>query len=45
MKHRVIIRKCTGYDADKIAGIIREGMQEAMHIFRGFNPDVDKEKT
>ena len=28
MKHRVIIRKCADYDADKIAGIIREGMEE-----------------
>lgn len=27
-KNRVIIRKCSDYDADKIAGIIREGMQE-----------------
>jgi uncharacterized protein (DUF362 family) len=28
MKHKVIIRKCADYDADKIAGIIREGMEE-----------------
>jgi len=28
MKHRVIIRKCSDYDPDKIADIILEGMQE-----------------
>jgi uncharacterized protein (DUF362 family) len=28
MKHKVIIRKCPDYDADKIAGIVREGMEE-----------------
>ncbi|MFH1982893.1 MAG: DUF362 domain-containing protein [Pseudomonadota bacterium] len=27
MKHKVIIRKCDTYDADRIAGIIREGME------------------
>lgn len=35
MKHKVIIRKCAEYDADKIAGIIREGMQELGAIPRG----------
>jgi len=28
MKHRVIIRRCDEYNADTIAGIIREGMEE-----------------
>jgi len=28
MKHTVIIRHCRTYDADKIAGILREGMQD-----------------
>ena len=28
MKYRVIIRKCSDYDADQIKGIIREGMQD-----------------
>ncbi len=27
-KHKVIIRKCTDYDPAKIAGLVREGMQE-----------------
>lgn len=35
MKHKVIIRKCAEYDADKIAGIIREGMQDLGAIPRG----------
>ncbi len=35
MKHKVIIRKCPDYDADKIAGIIREGMQELGAIPEG----------
>ncbi|MBW2514136.1 MAG: DUF362 domain-containing protein [Deltaproteobacteria bacterium] len=35
MKHKVIIRKCGDYDADKIAGIIQEGMQELGAIPRG----------
>lgn len=35
MKHKVIIRKCADYDADKIAGIIREGMQELGATPRG----------
>lgn len=28
MKHKVLIRKCTEYNGDKIAGIVREGMEE-----------------
>ena len=28
MKQKVIIRKCADYDSDKIAGIVREGMEE-----------------
>ena len=35
MKHKVIIRKCEDYDADKIEGIIREGMQELCAIPEG----------
>lgn len=27
-KHRVLIMRCEGYDPDKIAGIIKEGMEE-----------------
>jgi uncharacterized protein (DUF362 family) len=32
-EHKVILRRCDGYDPDKIAGIIKEGMQEL-----GVNP-------
>ncbi len=35
MKHRVIIRKCSEYDADLIGGIIREGMQELAVVPQG----------
>ena len=35
MKHRVIIRKCSEYDADSIGGIIREGMQELAVVPQG----------
>ncbi len=27
-KHKVLIMRCDTYDADKIAGIVREGMEE-----------------
>jgi uncharacterized protein (DUF362 family) len=27
-RHRVLIRRCDAYDADRIAGIVGEGMQE-----------------
>ncbi|RLB15217.1 MAG: DUF362 domain-containing protein [Deltaproteobacteria bacterium] len=28
MKHRVLIMRCDSYDADRIAGIVKEGMEE-----------------
>ena len=28
LKHKVIIRRCNDYDPDRIAGIIKEGMEE-----------------
>jgi uncharacterized protein (DUF362 family) len=35
MKHQVIIRKCSDYDADKIGGIIQEGMQDLGAVPQG----------
>ena len=28
MKHKVLIRRCDEYDADRIRGIVKEGMEE-----------------
>jgi uncharacterized protein (DUF362 family) len=28
MNHKVLIRRCDGYDAEKIFGIVREGMED-----------------
>jgi uncharacterized protein (DUF362 family) len=35
VKHRVIIRKCDDYNPDKIAGIVKEGMEELGATPRG----------